>query len=741
MKNYLGVVICENFVKEMKLIIQNSNIENVIVVPFASQCKRNNKNSNDLIQAIVKCEEKCDKIIVLGGPCCKNLDKFFKTERYKIKRFKHCFEMIVNKDIVEYFIKQKSYIVSSGWLENWRKNVEQMKSNEESGKMLFLNSAKKITLLDTGIYENSINNLQEFGEFVNLPYDYIPVGLDFASSLISNNILEWKLEAAKRKNIDLLAKNNSKLADQAMVFELLCELTYAMTEKEAVENVVNLFNLFYAPERSVYIPFNDDISIELSRELYDFDGECVWNDTENGFLLKIAYKNEVLGIIKIYGVEDANKKEYYMNFAIIIGRVCGLAISNSRRYDRQKEVEKLLNQENEKTSCILSSINECVSVIDSEYKFIYNNYASRRILNVDKAVDKNIFDFIHPQYHETVLKTLKNLLCNKEEVCLREMELIPHNKENILVETSSRAIKYDGNWCILNVSRDITERKKAEKLREELIEQSKLLNQTLEYDRLKNEFFANLSHELRTPLNVLYSTLQLLNVTSTGENEERIKRYYNIMKQNCFRLLRLINNLIDATKIDSGFYKLNLKNQDIISIIEDIVLSVVEYVNKNEIEIIFDTDLEERIMACDADKIERIILNLLSNAIKFTPSNGKIFLNIKNTEKTILVSVKDTGIGIPIEMQKNIFDRFVQVDKSLSRNREGSGIGLSLVKSLVELHGGSIWIENEHNIGTEFIFELPVRILEDQEYDIRDVSIANEDKIQRISIEFSDIYD
>ncbi|OOM16002.1 ATP-binding protein [Clostridium saccharobutylicum] len=741
MRNYLGVVVCENFVKEMKLIIQNNNIENVIVVPFVSQCKRNNKNSNDLIQAIIKCEKKCDKIIVLGGSCCKNLDKFFKTERYKIKRFKHCFEMIVNKDIVEYFIKQKSYVVSSGWLENWRKNIEQMRAYKESGKMFFWDSAKKITLLDTGIYENSIDKLKEFGEFVKLPYDYIPVGVDFASSLISNNILEWKLEAAKRKNIDLVAKNNSKLADQAIVFELLCELTYAMTEKEAIENVVNLFDLFYASERSVYIPFNDDNSIESSRELYDFDGECVWNDTKNGFILKIAYKNKVLGIMKIYGVEDVSKKEYYMNFAMIIARVCGLSISNSRRYDRQKEVEKLLNQENEKTSCILSSINECVSVIDSEYKFIYNNCASRKILNVDKSVDRNIFEFIHPKHHENVLKTLKDLLCNKEEVCLREMELTPHNKESILVETSSRAIKYDGNWCILNVSRDITERKRAEELREKLIEQSKLLNQTLEYDRLKNEFFANLSHELRTPLNVLYSTLQLLNITSTDENEERIKRYYNIMKQNCFRLLRLINNLIDATKIDSGFYKINLKNQDIISIIEDIVLSVVEYVNKNEIEIIFDTDLEERIMACDADKIERIILNLLSNAIKFTPSNGKIFLNIKNTEKTILVSVKDTGIGIPIEMQKNIFNRFVQVDKSLSRNREGSGIGLSLVKSLVELHGGSIWVESEYNMGTEFIFELPVRILENQEYDIRDVSIANEDKIQRISIEFSDIYD
>lgn len=748
MKSFLGIVVCENFVEEVKIAIKNSNIENIIISSFKSQCGSNNNQVNNLIQAISICEEKCNKILILGGSCCTNLDKFYDIERYKIQSFEYCFQMLINKDIIEYFVNQKSYIVSPGWLKNWRKNIEEMGFDKETAELFFGDFSLKITLLNTGIYENSFHELQEFGEFVKLPYDNIPVGLDYTSLLISNNILEWKLEVTKREKIDILAKDNVQVADQAIVFELLSELTQIMTEAEAVDNVINMFNLFYAPKHSVYIPVNDEKFMEYNNELAFLEEECIWDDTKNGFVLKIAYKNEVLGLIEVYEVEYPNKKDYYLNFAIIIGRVCGLTIANSRKYERQKAIEKLLSEENEKTSYILNNIKECVCIINSDFKYIYVNSATCEILNIDKIDDivgKSIFDFIHPDYHESVLKRLGNVLCNKIKVPLGELKLLQFGGSAISVETSSRAFNYDGNWCILNVSRDITERKRAEKLSGEIAKQNKLLDEAIECDRMKTEFFANLSHELRTPLNVLFSTLQLLNLvgtnTSTGYSEEKVKKYYYIMKQNCYRLLRLVNNLIDITKIDSGFYKLNFKNQNIIAIIEDITLSVVEYGNNKGIEIIFDTDIEEKIMACDADKIERIILNLLSNAIKFTPSDGKILLSIKNNKTSILISVKDTGIGIPLNMQKCIFDRFMQVDKSLSRNKEGSGIGLSLVKSLIELHGGTIWIVSEYNSGSEFIFELPVQVLEDDEYTVSDTNIAKENNIQRINVEFSDIYD
>ena len=144
-------------------------------------------------------------------------------------------------------------------------------------------------------------------------------------------------------------------------------------------------------------------------------------------------------------------------------------------------------------------------------------------------------------------------------------------------------------------------------------------------------------------------------------------------------------------------------------------------------------------MAFDADKIERIMLNLISNAIKFTKPSGQIYVNIQDKKETIVISVRDTGIGIPLEKQKEIFEKFIQVDKSLSRKQEGSGIGLSLVKSLVEMQGGKIYINKEITKGSEFIMELPVKVL-DNIKECNEIYNTAENHIERIKIEFSDIY-
>ncbi|KZL91276.1 sensor histidine kinase [Clostridium magnum] len=300
-------------------------------------------------------------------------------------------------------------------------------------------------------------------------------------------------------------------------------------------------------------------------------------------------------------------------------------------------------------------------------------------------------------------------------------------------------------WKLECEREDISEHKRTENLRLKIQEQSKLLGEAMEYDKLKKEFFANLSHEFKTPLNVMTSTLQLLKLIglngNDSENEEKIKQYYDIMNQNCYRLLRLVNNLIDITKIDTGYFKINLRNENVITVIEDITLAVTSYAKNKGLEVTFDTDIEEKVMACDAEKIERIILNLLSNAIKFTPAGGKILVSIVDKNSSIIVSVKDNGVGIPYAMQKSIFERFIQVDKSFSRNREGSGIGLSLVKSLVEMHGGVIGILSEYGKGSEFVIKLPVRVLSEEQTTILEANIARANSAQRISIEFSDIYD
>ena len=281
---------------------------------------------------------------------------------------------------------------------------------------------------------------------------------------------------------------------------------------------------------------------------------------------------------------------------------------------------------------------------------------------------------------------------------------------------------------------------KAELLYEE---KNRILNETMEYEKLRTDFFANISHELRTPLNVIFSAEQMLDLiirTEPVENKDnKISKYTKTIKQNCYRLIRLIGNLIDITKMDAGYFELNLQNEDIVKVVEDITLSVAEYIENKSINLIFDTEFEEKIISCDIEKIERIMLNLLSNAVKFTPKNGDIFVNIYKVDSKIFISVKDTGIGIQDSLQDTIFDRFIQADKSTSRNREGSGIGLSLVKSLASLHRGSISLISKYGNGSEFILELPSRTIEMEEKCEVNNYIKNE-FVEKINIEFSDIY-
>lgn len=259
----------------------------------------------------------------------------------------------------------------------------------------------------------------------------------------------------------------------------------------------------------------------------------------------------------------------------------------------------------------------------------------------------------------------------------------------------------------------------------------------------KNMFLANISHELRTPLNILLGSTQIIKYYLGNDdvlNREKIKSNVKIQVQNCYRLIRLVNNLIDITKIDSGNFALNISTCNIIEVVEAIVTSVVEYAALKNIEVTFDTDIEELILSCDLDSIERIVLNLLSNAIKFTPQDGNIFVNISTLDNSILIRVKDSGIGISQDKQKMIFERFKQVDNLLTRSSEGSGIGLSLVKSLVEMHGGNIQVKSEYQKGSEFIVEIPISEA-NEENDTKNSSINNSSNvIQQIDIEFSDIY-
>lgn len=266
-----------------------------------------------------------------------------------------------------------------------------------------------------------------------------------------------------------------------------------------------------------------------------------------------------------------------------------------------------------------------------------------------------------------------------------------------------------------------------------------------EVEKAKGQFFANLSHEIKTPINIIYSCVQLLDINKKeGEKElwNSYNKYDNTIKQNCYRLLRLVNNLVDMTKIDSGYMNLNFVNYDIVSLVENIVISIIPYVESKNINVLFDTYIEELEIRCDPESIERVILNLLSNAIKFTNNNGNIFVLMDSDDDYVTIRVKDDGVGVSAEVQEEIFKRFVQEDKSFNRKKEGSGIGLALTKSLVELHNGQVYLEKGTEKGSEFVVKLPnVRDGDKKENDNKIIDVDNKPLVQKIHIEFSDIYE
>lgn len=253
--------------------------------------------------------------------------------------------------------------------------------------------------------------------------------------------------------------------------------------------------------------------------------------------------------------------------------------------------------------------------------------------------------------------------------------------------------------------------KRTSELREQMGENEKLFNHVLELEQNKNNYFVNLSHELRTPLNVLSSINQLIKSFAKSDtiiSNEKLSYYMDVMNRNCKRLLSLINNLIDYEKIENNNYTLNKEYTDIVYLAEETVLDMKDYIEEKGIELIFDTDVEEKSIECDKLDIERCIINLVSNAVKFTPEGGLIEVIVYDLDDRVKISVKDNGIGISEENQKIIFDRFNQgVDKS-SEQKGGSGLGLTITKQIINLHGGEIYVDSKVNEGSEFSIILPV---------------------------------
>lgn len=247
--------------------------------------------------------------------------------------------------------------------------------------------------------------------------------------------------------------------------------------------------------------------------------------------------------------------------------------------------------------------------------------------------------------------------------------------------------------------------KRTKELSDEMEKSNKLLKKVIRLERNKNNYFINLSHELRTPLNVISSTEQVitaLNKGGPGISKEKIDYYMEVVRRNSKRLLNLINNIIDTAKVEQGKYLMNIKDENIIYIVEEAALSLKDYIENKGIELIIEPNMEEKIIQCDRDEIERCIVNLMSNAAKFTPEGGRISVFINDLGNKVEIIIEDTGIGIDEKYYRAIFDRFNQIVDENSEVKGGSGLGLTITKHIIDLHKGEISVSSEVNKGSRF---------------------------------------
>ena len=310
----------------------------------------------------------------------------------------------------------------------------------------------------------------------------------------------------------------------------------------------------------------------------------------------------------------------------------------------------------------------------------------------EKLINKSILDLVYEPERGKYMDILKSLNENDTD------------KKIIYTKFSYNGVVFDAEEIRFyeNVHEKIFQvsiiNNREDKIKLENAEKELELRDVME--KARDEVLSNISHEFKTPVNVIYSTVQIQDLNLQKGNYGSILEFNKIIKKNCNRLIRLINNFIDSTKLENNKLEFNLKCVNIVAIVEDITISVVNFAKSKNINIIFDTEEEELYCDIDVEQLERIILNILSNAIKYNKVNGNIDVVVKDKNEEVHIEVSDTGVGIPKDKIDIIFDRFERFDNKNAAIKEGSGIGLSIVKKLVDALGGKIEIKSEVDKGT-----------------------------------------
>jgi PAS domain S-box-containing protein len=376
------------------------------------------------------------------------------------------------------------------------------------------------------------------------------------------------------------------------------------------------------------------------------------------------------------------------------------AVAIIRDVSERKKLDEMEHELLERLTTIINNINSGILLIDKENKTIadVNPVAAKMIGLPREKIIGNIC-------HKFVCAELEDkcpMIDIKQKEDKSERVILDKDGNEIPVIKSVVSVKLKGKEYLVESFYDISQRKKIE----EVLIEAKMAAEAS--DRAKSEFLTNMSHELRTPLNSIIGFSDMLLHIRQHELDQKQTRYLNNISNSGKHLLDVINDILDISKIEAGRMDLSIEETDVVEIMDEIRKNVSSLVEQNELTLEFDIADDVATINTDKLKFKQILYNLIGNAIKFTREGGSIKISAKRVLNMIEVEVKDTGIGISEQNQKDLFEPFRQVDSALSRNYQGSGLGLAIVKKYLEMQKGSIKVESEPEVGSSFIFELPL---------------------------------
>jgi PAS domain S-box-containing protein len=369
---------------------------------------------------------------------------------------------------------------------------------------------------------------------------------------------------------------------------------------------------------------------------------------------------------------------------------------------QNKIVEELKHNE-EKYRALFEKSNDAVLIHDLTGRILDVNDKACYMLGYskEKLIQINIINLMHPNDIENTVAAIGKIKVNKS--WRNETRMFRADGSIIHLDVSGSLIEAQQN-IIQAVARDITDRIKAEND----MMQAKIMAETA--SRAKSDFLTTMSHELRTPLNSIIGFSEIMLDGVTGDLQDKQEHYLERISESGHHLLGLINDILDISKIEAGKMELYLETVDIGTAVNEIVKITESLASRKNITVDVKMPDVTPLINVDRSKLKQIMYNLLGNAIKFTDNGGHVHIDVSNNDEYVIMSITDTGIGISPEDQKKLFKPFSQIDASISRRYEGTGLGLALVKELIEVHGGRIWVESDAGKGSTFSFELPIKL-------------------------------